>query len=1046
MLNKNIKTVQERKQYIEFTFVNTNSRSLCPKINSLIDTIEELDAAFALVTETWLADGTTLEDDKQDLLLGAGLTLLCKNRKPDHRGVAYGGVGLLFKDELCSFKQIELDNPGDFEILTAIGSIQGLSRKVALIGCYIPPNYTTVRATACLNHIEELVIEMKRRLKDPLIIVTGDFNQWKIDQALQEFRDLTETTAGPTRGNRVIDRTFSNFDNITEAGILDPLQTEDIEQPRESDHKIFYMTASIRRKEKYRWLSYTYRYNNEESSKKFGDWIVSKDWAELLQTPTSNAKAELYQKEINTAIETFFPLRTTKRRSTDPPWINPAVKKLIKGRKRVFKDEGGRKRGWREVKKKVNDLIKKRCKKFQEIQKKQLLAKDGDRVFYKQTKNYLSKQRPKPFDLLDMFPGQTEADVAEKLAGHFNTISNEFTPLDPTKDIPITGSKPLKTLEPYEVAARLKRFKKPKSMVRGDIFPELVTKYADFLAVPLTAIYNDISSTKQWPRIWKEESVTIIPKTRNPTEIGQLRNISCTMLASKIFESFVLEWTLEQVKLKDNQFGGTKGCSAAHLLVSVWQNILEDLEDCRAGTLLTAIDYAKAFNRMQFQECLKSLARHGASTEIIQLIATFLSDRNMSVRVGSAWSRPRCVNGGVPQGSILGVLLYNVTTDNLEDSDEARAAQPEVNFGLGLDESLDETPETSSDEDIADLAHSTPITREVPIEPDLTPFRRADGSRFVFLDKARNVRRALTGSDITVLRDRTIPEEPNPVTSAIWKPRATGTHKYIDDSISDTKLNFENEPLVNGTKDKLAMDAQNTFRRTIRNAELIGMKANTDKTKLLLVSDSLSFKARAHFRSIEGTRLESGESLKLLGFTFGPRPTCQLHVDTIKRSFRGRYWLLIHMKQHYYSEQELVKAYKTLVRPIAEYCSVVFHSMLSDKQDEEIERLQATALRYIFGYGIPYSIMREKADLPTLRQRRIDACDKFAANCITSERFGTWFPEARPARASRHTLPYKEFYARCDRLRNSSLFYMRRRMNGKEGKTYGKRNERYRNT
>ena len=89
-------------------------------------------------------------------------------------------------------------------------------------------------------------------------------------------------------------------------------------------------------------------------------------------------------------------------------------------------------------------------------------------------------------------------------------------------------------------------------MVRGDILPELVTQYADFLAIPLTAIYNDISETKIWPKIWKNESVTIIPKTRTPSEIGQLRNISCTMLASKVYESFVLGWTLEQVKLKES--------------------------------------------------------------------------------------------------------------------------------------------------------------------------------------------------------------------------------------------------------------------------------------------------------------------------------------------------------------------------------------------------------------------------------------------------------------------------------------------------------------
>ena len=225
------------------------------------------------------------------------------------------------------------------------------------------------------------------------------------------------------------------------------------------------------------------------------------------------------------------------------------------------------------------------------------------------------------------------------------------------------------------------------------------------------------------------------------------------------------------------------------------------------------------------------------------------------------------------------------------------------------------------------------------------------------------------------------------------------------------------------------------------------MKVNTDKTNLLCVSDALSYRANAHIFSIEGQKLSTGSELKLLGFRFGPKPNCQPQVDAMKKTFRGCYWLLIHMKQHFYTEDELVRAYKSLVRPIAEYCSVVFHSMLSDKQDEEIERLQATALRYIYNYGIPYSEMREMAGLTTLRQRRIEAVDKFAANCANSDRFAHWFPRhLSTRRATRSRAVYKEEYARCDRLKNSPLFYMRRRLNNKPGKIYGQRNKQYRDT
>ena len=80
------------------------------------------------------------------------------------------------------------------------------------------------------------------------------------------------------------------------------------------------------------------------------------------------------------------------------------------------------------------------------------------------------------------------------------------------------------------------------------------------------------------------------------------------------------------------------------LVISLWERILENLEDCWTGTL---IDYSKALNQMSFQECLRSFARHGTSTQAIALVATFLSSCRVSVKVGTRWSVPRPVNGWV---------------------------------------------------------------------------------------------------------------------------------------------------------------------------------------------------------------------------------------------------------------------------------------------------------------------------------------------------------------------------------------------------------------
>lgn len=134
-----------------------------------------------------------------------------------------------------------------------------------------------------------------------------------------------------------------------------------------------------------------------------------------------------------------------------------------------------------------------------------------------------------------------------------------------------------------------------------------------------------------------------------------------------------------------------------------------------------------------------------------------------------------------------------------------------------------------------------------------------------------------------------------------------------------------------------------------------------------------------------------------------------------------------------------MKTYVANILPIADYCSVVYHSMLTDEQDERLENAQVGALRAIFGYGVSARKLREKANIQTLRNRRIEQCDKFAEKCAASPRFSSWFPLKQGRRSARSAEVYKEEYARCDRLKNSPLFYMRRRLNGKEGKSYGER-------
>ena len=89
-----------------FTFTNTNARSLCPKIESFITCFGEMDTSLAVVTETWLADGCSLDSDVADLVDGTGIQLIHRNRRTNVRGVAHGGVAIAYRRAVCKMSKI----------------------------------------------------------------------------------------------------------------------------------------------------------------------------------------------------------------------------------------------------------------------------------------------------------------------------------------------------------------------------------------------------------------------------------------------------------------------------------------------------------------------------------------------------------------------------------------------------------------------------------------------------------------------------------------------------------------------------------------------------------------------------------------------------------------------------------------------------------------------------------------------------------------------------------------------------------------------------
>ena len=157
------------------------------------------------------------------------------------------------------------------------------------------------------DSIEDLVLEVKRRYKDPFILVAGDFNQLSIDKALEDFPDMREASIGPTRKDRCLDRIFCNFSRaVKSSGSVPPLEVEPDTQGSKSDHRVAYIEASLPKIRTYQWETYSYRYKNPESEAAFGRWLAGFDWAEFASMVDSNLKAEYYQEAVISALERFF--------------------------------------------------------------------------------------------------------------------------------------------------------------------------------------------------------------------------------------------------------------------------------------------------------------------------------------------------------------------------------------------------------------------------------------------------------------------------------------------------------------------------------------------------------------------------------------------------------------------------------------------------------------------------------------------------------------------------------------------------------------------